>query len=301
MPAFTFYISYDRQQMAPIALLLKQALEQRLKFVRVIVDLDLDLDLDTGSPGAQPPERVRQLIDQAHATIALIGRHVPALAGGDGSAGTQDELIVNEVAYARAAALTWAPDARFGLTERRIVALYADCPPEHSRLVLQEQGAPVESLSAEQISFAGWAREIGPLIDRIAIGVGLKKRPDGDVYPAPDPAQANTQPVNDGELARVVRYDDYEGWYVDHAGVAGARCLNKVFKFRNFDQAAAFMAMVSGHCKVMDHHPEWRNVYNMVSVSLTTWDAQRRVTLLDLALALYMNKAAQTIMKSTAA
>ena len=300
MPAFTFYISYDRQQMAPIALLLKQALEQRLKFVRVIVDLSVDPSPDTDGPGTQLAERVRHLIDQAHATIALIGRLVPALAVGDDNAATHDDIL-SEVAYSRAAALTWAPDARFGLTERRIVALYADCPPELDRLVLQEQGALVQSLLAEQISFAGWAGEIGPLIDRIAMGVGLKKRPDGDVYPVPDPSQANTQPVNDGELARMLRYDQYEGWYVDHGGLAGARCLNKVFKFRNFDQAAAFMAMVSEHCKVMDHHPEWRNVYNMVSVSLTTWDAQRRVTLLDLALALYMNKAAQTILKTTAA
>jgi 4a-hydroxytetrahydrobiopterin dehydratase len=55
------------------------------------------------------------------------------------------------------------------------------------------------------------------------------------------------------------------------------------------------MEMVANYCRVLDHHPEWRNVFNHVTVSLTTWDAKRKITIYDLNLALYMNKAAGVV------
>ncbi len=47
---------------------------------------------------------------------------------------------------------------------------------------------------------------------------------------------------------------------------------------------------------MLDHHPEWRNVFNHVAVSLTTWDAKRRVTIYDLHRSLYMNRAAKQVL-----
>ena len=102
-------------------------------------------------------------------------------------------------------------------------------------------------------------------------------------------------PLADRELSAILAYDDYEGWYVDNFGNAEVRYLVKTFRFPHFNQAADFMAMVSDHCRVLDHHPEWRNVFNHVTVSLTTWDAHRRVTIYDLNLALYMNMAAKAV------
>jgi hypothetical protein len=66
---FTFFISYRRRNTAPIALLLKYEIEKRLQFVRVFVDVE---DIRVGE---QFPDRILQLIDQAHATIVLIGRN----------------------------------------------------------------------------------------------------------------------------------------------------------------------------------------------------------------------------------
>ncbi len=45
----------------------------------------------------------------------------------------------------------------------------------------------------------------------------------------------------------------------------------------------------------MNHHPEWFNVYNKVSVNLTTHDAGG-ITELDFQLAKKMNQLAGTIM-----
>jgi hypothetical protein len=56
------------------------------------------------------------------------------------------------------------------------------------------------------------------------------------------------------------------------------------------------MRLIANHSRVLDHHPEWPNVFNHVTVSLTTWDARRRVTIYDLNLALFMNKAVRAVM-----
>jgi pterin-4a-carbinolamine dehydratase len=129
----------------------------------------------------------------------------------------------------------------------------------------------------EQIDYDGRPSAIGPIIERIAQRLGLKKRPDAGEYPKPSVGKARTQPLQDQALASILKYDDYEGWYVDNFGDAEVRYLVKTFKFRDFNQAASFMELVTHHCRVLDHHSEWRNVFNHVTVSLTTWNARGRV------------------------
>jgi 4a-hydroxytetrahydrobiopterin dehydratase len=49
--------------------------------------------------------------------------------------------------------------------------------------------------------------------------------------------------------------------------------LHKDFVFANFIDAFGFMVKASMHIEKMNHHPEWFNVYNKLSVDLTTHDA----------------------------
>jgi 4a-hydroxytetrahydrobiopterin dehydratase len=54
--------------------------------------------------------------------------------------------------------------------------------------------------------------------------------------------------------------------------------LNKNFVFKNFSEAFAFMTRVALIAEKMNHHPEWSNVYNKVSIHLCTHDAGDTVT-----------------------
>jgi 4a-hydroxytetrahydrobiopterin dehydratase len=48
--------------------------------------------------------------------------------------------------------------------------------------------------------------------------------------------------------------------------------------FKNFVDAFAFMTEVAAIAEKHDHHPEWSNVYNRVTIRLTTHDAGNQVT-----------------------
>lgn len=61
--------------------------------------------------------------------------------------------------------------------------------------------------------------------------------------------------------------------------------LSAEFTFANFRAAFAFMTAVAFAAEAAGHHPEWTNVYNRVSVRLTTHDAGNTVTAKDHALA----------------
>jgi 4a-hydroxytetrahydrobiopterin dehydratase len=52
--------------------------------------------------------------------------------------------------------------------------------------------------------------------------------------------------------------------------VAGRDAITKTFTFRDFSEAFGFMARVALAAERMDHHPEWRNVWNRVEVTLST-------------------------------
>lgn len=61
--------------------------------------------------------------------------------------------------------------------------------------------------------------------------------------------------------------------------------LHKQFKFGSFAEAMGWMVSVALYADKQDHHPEWSNVYNKVSVNLVTHDLGNAISNLDVDLA----------------
>lgn len=89
--------------------------------------------------------------------------------------------------------------------------------------------------------------------------------------------------LSDDEIRQ--RLADLPGWSLDEGKLA------REFKFGDFARAFGFMSSVAIEADKLNHHPEWSNVYNKVSVRLVTHEA-KGITELDFELALKMNELA---------
>ena len=59
-----------------------------------------------------------------------------------------------------------------------------------------------------------------------------------------------------------------QGWKL----LSNRDAIQKVFQFKDFNEAWGFMSRVALVAESMNHHPEWFNVYNKVDITLSTHD-----------------------------
>ena len=59
---------------------------------------------------------------------------------------------------------------------------------------------------------------------------------------------------------------ELDGWSLSADGLA----LEKTYSFKGFNAAFGFMTRVAMAAERTNHHPEWSNVYNRVSIRWTT-------------------------------
>ena len=75
------------------------------------------------------------------------------------------------------------------------------------------------------------------------------------------------------------------GWKL----VKDRNAITKIFKFKDFTEAFAWMTSMALYAEKKGHHPEWFNVYSTIEVILSTHDAGG-ITNLDLDMAREMNQ-----------
>jgi 4a-hydroxytetrahydrobiopterin dehydratase len=93
--------------------------------------------------------------------------------------------------------------------------------------------------------------------------------------------------------ARKAALGELSGW----SEVAGRNAIARTFIFQDFNEAFGFMARVALVAEKSDHHPEWRNVYKTVEVTLAPHDAGG-VTAKDIALAKAMDAIAAQLARA---
>jgi 4a-hydroxytetrahydrobiopterin dehydratase len=95
---------------------------------------------------------------------------------------------------------------------------------------------------------------------------------------------SNLQPLSANEIA--IALTSLKGWTI----VQGK--LHRQFQFKSFVEAFGFMTSLALVAESMGHHPEWFNVYNRVTIDLTTHDAGG-LTTKDVSLAKKANELAK--------
>ncbi len=75
---------------------------------------------------------------------------------------------------------------------------------------------------------------------------------------------------------------------------ADLKSLQREFTFINFEQAFNFMKLCAVFAEEIDHHPDWCNSWNRVTVSLSTHSANG-LTELDITMAHAMNQFSKQI------
>lgn len=65
--------------------------------------------------------------------------------------------------------------------------------------------------------------------------------------------------------AKLLHFPDWE--YYDDA-------LHAEFEFDNFKDCFSAMSRIAFECEAQNHHPDWTNVYNVLTISLSTHSAK---------------------------
>ncbi len=74
---------------------------------------------------------------------------------------------------------------------------------------------------------------------------------------------------------RLLQFPDWD--YYNNA-------IHAEFEFENFKDCFSAMSRIAFECEALNHHPEWANTYNILSISISTHSAQG-VTAMDFKLA----------------
>jgi 4a-hydroxytetrahydrobiopterin dehydratase len=79
------------------------------------------------------------------------------------------------------------------------------------------------------------------------------------------------------------RLKDFQDWDYHE------KTLSTEFEFDNFKNCMSAMMRIAFECEKLNHHPEWSNVYNLLTIKLTTHDVGG-VTELDFELAKFIEE-----------
>ncbi len=64
---------------------------------------------------------------------------------------------------------------------------------------------------------------------------------------------------------KILHFPDWD--YYDNA-------IHAEFEFENFKDCFGAMSRIAFECEALNHHPNWSNVYNVLTISLSTHDAK---------------------------
>jgi phenylalanine-4-hydroxylase len=88
-------------------------------------------------------------------------------------------------------------------------------------------------------------------------------------------------PLGEFEMRSVLA--ELPHWTISGDATNAKPCqIERELKFKDFKAAMTFMNAMAAVAEDLNHHPDWRNVYNRVNIGLTTHDAGNRISMRDI-------------------
>jgi pterin-4a-carbinolamine dehydratase len=272
------FISYRRQDTAREAHVLKAIIEARLRETAVFIDTS---DIP---PGTRWPQRLRSELARSSAALVLIGPDWHGAPGESDRLEDPGDWVRQEIETA----LATLPDRLLPVVVEEAASCLAQLPD--SLLDLTQ-------LQTCELGTSRWEIDVQRIVRWVADTVHAEISVEGERFPRPDQIKRLLPPLTSGAIQQIMASGGVDGWTVQPLVVPGTTTgteqeLYKVFTFSGFRRAFAFMELVARRADAINHHPDWRNVWNRVHVSQRTWDAGHVLTGADFQLAAYMNRAA---------
>jgi pterin-4a-carbinolamine dehydratase len=271
------FLSYRRSDTATDALALRLELQTQLRNAQVF------LDTHTIQSGDAWPHQIDDALRVAKVVIPVIGK---SWAGGEPVGQRRIDDPKDWVHKELAAALAQKRSA--------VMPVLVDGAQPLRRADLPEPLQDLADIQPFKIDLDQWDHDVQSLLKVLKERYGFESKVKNFKYPDPDPMKWKTMAVPwevlETEVAqrlanwRVEISDDVDNMHYKRVE------LTRDFEFETFEKAMEFMQAVAKHCSDIDHHPRWMNLWRTVTVWLSTWDAGRRVTALDIQLAQYLER-----------
>jgi pterin-4a-carbinolamine dehydratase len=272
------FINYRRLDSEADAGRLMDCLRQKLSGAAVF------LDTSSLEVGTEWPASIRESLARASDVIVLIGPDW--LRAGSDEFGRRridfpDDWVRREIEEGFAQRKTVLP----------VLLHQAKMPPPE---VLPTSIQRLSSLQAIEIRGEYWEHDVKLLITRLQLPINSDDLDDSTIGPYPPKPTAETVlPVSEEHL-RLALSGPLKDWEVKTTPLPEDPTVNRTelvrsYKFREFTDVISFMSMVAPGCDIANHHPRWENIWKTLTVSLTTWNIDHKVSDRDIQLAKYFD------------
>jgi pterin-4a-carbinolamine dehydratase len=242
------------------------------------------LDTSSIAPGAQWPEEIRLSLKSARTVMVLIGPDW--LRAGVDTFGQRP--IDSSTDWVRL-------EIETALREHKhivpVLLRGAVMPPAE---VLPDSVRGLTEIQAVEIRSPYWDHDVKLLLQQLQHSPGANHVDDErfDPYPVP-PSHDFAVAVSDLQLVAALD-GPLRGWQVCSSPLPENETklrieLFREYKFEEFQDVIAFMAMVAPGCDIANHHPRWENIWRTLRVYLTTWNIGHNISDRDIQLAKYFD------------